>query len=107
MYSNPSVHGTLIVSTVLGDPKLKNLWLEEVKIGMFCYSWLTSEQANRMTSKFFIYMTCNDRISMAGLNTDNVRYVANPIHEVTKSGSDTFERWFILKTLQHLYLHFL
>ncbi|XP_047176989.1 aspartate aminotransferase, mitochondrial [Vigna umbellata] len=31
MYSNPPVHGALIVSTVLGDPELKKLWLNEVK----------------------------------------------------------------------------
>ncbi|KAL1325353.1 hypothetical protein HN51_035416 [Arachis hypogaea] len=117
MYSNPPVHGALIVSTVLGDPELKNLWLKEVKvmadriigmratlrenleklgsplpwqhitnqIGMFCYSGLTPEQVDRMTSEFHIYMTRNGRISMAGLNTGNVGYVANAIHEVTKS----------------------
>ncbi|XP_015953604.1 aspartate aminotransferase, mitochondrial [Arachis duranensis] len=117
MYSNPPVHGALIVSTVLGDPKLKNLWLKEVKvmadriigmratlrenleklgsplpwqhitnqIGMFCYSGLTPEQVDRMTNEFHIYMTRNGRISMAGLNTGNVGYVANAIHEVTKS----------------------
>lgn len=32
MYSNPPVHGALIVSTVLGDPGLKKLWLKEVKV---------------------------------------------------------------------------
>lgn len=32
MYSNPPVHGPLIVSTILGDPDLKNLWLREVKV---------------------------------------------------------------------------
>lgn len=32
MYSNPPVHGALIVSTILGDPELKNLWLKEVKV---------------------------------------------------------------------------
>ncbi|KAL4390460.1 hypothetical protein HN51_011373 [Arachis hypogaea] len=117
MYSNPPVHGALIVSTVLGDPELKNLWLKEVKvmadriigmratlrenleklgsplpwqhitnqIGMFCYSGLTPEQVDRMTNEFHIYMTRNGRISMAGLNTGNVGYVANAIHEVTKS----------------------
>ncbi|KAI8011299.1 hypothetical protein LOK49_LG06G01596 [Camellia lanceoleosa] len=31
MYSNPPVHGALIVSTILGDPDLKKLWLKEVK----------------------------------------------------------------------------
>lgn len=32
MYSNPPVHGALIVSTILGDPELKSLWLKEVKV---------------------------------------------------------------------------
>lgn len=32
MYSNPPLHGALIVSTILGDPKLKKLWLKEVKV---------------------------------------------------------------------------
>ncbi|CAJ2642421.1 unnamed protein product [Trifolium pratense] len=117
MYSNPPLHGALVVSTVLGDPELKKLWLQEVKvmadriigmrttlrenlenlgsslpwqhitnqIGMFCYSGMTPEQVDRLTSEFHIYMTRNGRISMAGLNTGNVGYVANAIYEVTKS----------------------
>lgn len=32
MYSNPPVHGALLVSTILSDPELKNLWLKEVKV---------------------------------------------------------------------------
>jgi aspartate aminotransferase len=32
MYSNPPLHGALIVSTILGDPALKTLWLKEVKV---------------------------------------------------------------------------
>lgn len=32
MYSNPPVHGALIVSTILGDQELKTLWLTEVKV---------------------------------------------------------------------------
>ncbi|CAN6177887.1 unnamed protein product [Urochloa humidicola] len=31
MYSNPPLHGALIVSTILSDPELKSLWLKEVK----------------------------------------------------------------------------
>ncbi|KAK6117825.1 hypothetical protein DH2020_048452 [Rehmannia glutinosa] len=117
MYSNPPVHGALIVSTILGDPDLKNLWLKEVKgmadriigmrttlrdnleklgsplswehitkqIGMFCYSGMTPEQVDRLTNEFHIYMTRNGRISMAGVTTGNVGYLANAIHEVTKS----------------------
>lgn len=32
MYSNPPVHGAMIVSTILGDPELRKLWLKEVKV---------------------------------------------------------------------------
>lgn len=32
MYSNPPLHGALVVSTVLGDPELKKQWLTEVKV---------------------------------------------------------------------------
>ncbi|CAA2983700.1 aspartate aminotransferase, mitochondrial [Olea europaea subsp. europaea] len=117
MYSNPPIHGALIVSIILGDPELKKLWLKEVKgmadriigmrsalrenleklgsslpwehitkqIGMFCYSGMTPEQVDRMTKEFHIYMTRNGRISMAGVNTGNIGYLANAIHEVTKS----------------------
>lgn len=117
MYSNPPVHGALIVSIILSDPDLKQLWLKEVKgmadriigmrsalrenleklgsplpwehitnqIGMFCYSGMTPEQVDRLTSEFHIYLTRNGRISMAGVTTKNVEYLANAIHEVTKS----------------------
>ncbi|CAL5038925.1 unnamed protein product [Urochloa decumbens] len=115
MYSNPPLHGALIVSTILSDPELKSLWLKEVKgmadriigmrtalkenleklgspswehitnqIGMFCYSGMKPEQVDRLTNEFHIYMTRNGRISMAGVTTGNVAYLANAIHEVTK-----------------------
>ncbi|GJM90699.1 hypothetical protein PR202_ga07004 [Eleusine coracana subsp. coracana] len=116
MYSNPPVHGALVVSIILNDPELKSLWLQEVKgmadriigmrtalkenleklgsplswehitnqIGMFCYSGMTPEQVDRLTNEFHIYMTRNGRISMAGVTSGNVGYLANAIHEVTK-----------------------
>ncbi|AQK70298.1 glutamate-oxaloacetic transaminase3 [Zea mays] len=116
MYSNPPVHGALVVSIILSDPELKSLWLKEVKgmadriigmrkalkenleklgsplswdhitnqIGMFCYSGMTPEQVDRLTNEYHIYMTRNGRISMAGVTTGNVGYLANAIHEVTK-----------------------
>lgn len=34
MYSNPPIHGALVVSIILGDPDLKKLWLKEVKVIM-------------------------------------------------------------------------
>eukprot|EP00268_Persea_americana_P051846 TRINITY_DN5762_c0_g1_i10.p1 TRINITY_DN5762_c0_g1~~TRINITY_DN5762_c0_g1_i10.p1 ORF type:complete len:192 (+),score=32.87 TRINITY_DN5762_c0_g1_i10:606-1181(+) len=55
------------------------------QIGMFCYTGLTPEQVDRLTHNFHIYMTRDGRISMAGVNTHNVDYLANSIHEVMKS----------------------
>ena len=37
MYSNPPVHGALVVSTILGDPELKKLWLKEVKVTLHAH----------------------------------------------------------------------
>ncbi|KAJ7521030.1 hypothetical protein O6H91_19G034800 [Diphasiastrum complanatum] len=116
MYSNPPLHGAEIVSTILSDPELKDLWHKEVKemadriismrealrfnleklgsklnwqhvtdqIGMFCYSGLTEEQVDRLTREFHVYLTRNGRISMAGVTTGNVEYLANAVHEVSK-----------------------
>jgi len=116
MYSNPPLHGALIVSTILEDPDLKALWYKEVKgmadriitmrellrsnvekagsqhswkhitdqIGMFCFSGLNPEQVDRLTNEFHIYLTRNGRISMAGVTSSNVEYLANAIHEVSK-----------------------
>ncbi|KAI4385057.1 hypothetical protein MLD38_003124 [Melastoma candidum] len=55
------------------------------QIGMFCYSGMTPEQVDRLTKEFHIYITCNCRISMAGVTTGIIGYLANAIHEVTKS----------------------
>jgi len=54
------------------------------QIGMFCYSGLTPEQVARLKEEYHIYMTSNGRISMAGVFSSKVKYLANAIHEVTK-----------------------
>ncbi|KAJ8898850.1 hypothetical protein K2173_008159 [Erythroxylum novogranatense] len=55
------------------------------QVGMFCYSGLTPEQVNRLRAEFSIYMTRDGRMSMAGVTTGNVSYLANALHEVTKA----------------------
>lgn len=35
MYSSPPVHGILLVSTILSDPHLKELWKKELKVVTF------------------------------------------------------------------------
>jgi len=117
MYSNPPIQGARIVSTILSDKDLTELWLKEVKlmadriismrellvnglkkngstrdwshvtkqIGMFCYSGLTPEKVDRLASEYHIYMTRNGRISMAGVTSKNVNYLAKAMHSVTTS----------------------
>lgn len=54
------------------------------QIGMFCYSGISPEQVDIMREKHHIYMTKDGRISMAGVTTGNVKYIAEALHEVTK-----------------------
>jgi aspartate aminotransferase len=54
------------------------------QIGMFCYTGLTPEQVDQLTSKYSVYLTRNGRISIAGISSHNVGYLAKAIHEVTK-----------------------
>jgi aspartate aminotransferase len=46
------------------------------QIGMFSYTGLTPAQVENMTGKHHIYMTKDGRISLAGLNSAKVDYVA-------------------------------
>jgi len=55
------------------------------QIGMFCYSGLSPTQVDRLTSEFHIYLTRNGRISMAGLTTKDIPYLADAIHAVTRT----------------------
>lgn len=53
------------------------------QIGMFSFTGLTPKQSDAMVNKHHIYMTKNGRISVAGLTTNNVEYVAQCIKDVT------------------------
>jgi aspartate aminotransferase, mitochondrial len=72
------------------------------QIGMFCYTGLTSEQVSppppsmtllplfplfqvdRLREEFHVYCTSDGRISISGITTENVEYLALAFHEVTK-----------------------
>jgi aspartate aminotransferase len=72
-------------------------------VGMFCFSGMTPEQVDVLMKKWHVYLTrhapraaadaamsrrvhrCSDgRISMAGVTSKNVKYLAEAIHNVTK-----------------------
>ncbi|XP_075213115.1 glutamate oxaloacetate transaminase 2 [Lycorma delicatula] len=53
------------------------------QIGMFCFTGLNEPQVEKLTKDFSIYLTKDGRISMAGVTTKNVKYLAESVHEVT------------------------
>ncbi|KAL1932668.1 hypothetical protein VTP01DRAFT_8346 [Rhizomucor pusillus] len=55
------------------------------QIGMFCYSGLTPEQVDKLRDDWHVYLTRDGRISMAGISSHNVKYLAEAIHNVTKN----------------------
>lgn len=52
---------------------------------MFCFSGLNKAQSQAMIEKHHIYLTGDGRISMAGLNTHNIEYVAKAIDDIVRN----------------------
>lgn len=72
-----ALHGHLVK---LGTP---GSWEHIVtQIGMFTFLGLTPQQCEILIKKYHIYLLKSSRISMAGLTTKNVEYMANAIHAV-------------------------
>lgn len=108
-YSNPATHGAAIVNEVLNDEELYAVWEDEVtgmrtrirsmreslvaageavgadlsfavrQAGMFSFTGLNAEQMLALREKYGVYGVANGRICIAGLNTENVTYVAKAI----------------------------
>lgn len=57
------------------------------QIGMFSFTGLTEQQVLKIREDAHVYMTKNGRISMAGLNTKNVEYVAEAINKAVRATS--------------------
>ncbi|KAL1638956.1 Aspartate aminotransferase, cytoplasmic [Diplodia intermedia] len=66
----------------LGTPGTWNHITDQ--IGMFSFTGLTEKQVLKIRADAHVYMTKNGRISMAGLNTNNVDYVATAIDKVVR-----------------------
>ena len=59
------------------------------QIGMFAFTGMSAEMVDQLTSEYEIYLTRDGRISLAGLNENNVETVARAIHAVTEGKSIT------------------
>jgi len=53
------------------------------QIGMFAFSGMTKEEVINLREKHHIYCTLDGRISMAGVTSHNVNYIAEAINDVT------------------------
>ena len=54
------------------------------QIGMFCFTGMTPDQVEKLTKEYSIYLTRDGRISVAGITSANVEYLAHAMHQVTK-----------------------
>jgi len=54
------------------------------QIGMFCFTGLNRDQVQRLWDEHAVYLTFDGRISVAGISSNNVGYLANAIHKVTE-----------------------
>ena len=57
------------------------------QIGMFAFTGMSSAMVDRLIDEYHIFLTKDGRISIAGINPSNVKYVAGAIDAVTSSGS--------------------
>ncbi|XP_055618857.1 aspartate aminotransferase, cytoplasmic [Toxorhynchites rutilus septentrionalis] len=57
------------------------------QIGMFSYTGLNEKQVEILIKEFSIYLLKTGRISMCGLNENNVKYVAKAINEAVTRGT--------------------
>ncbi len=71
-----------LTKALVAKCKKKDLNFLNKGSGFFCYSGLSQSLVERLTKEHGIYMTSDGRINLAGLNWDNVDYVASAIgHE--------------------------
>eukprot|EP00096_Caligus_rogercresseyi_P000224 TRINITY_DN105_c0_g1_i1.p1 TRINITY_DN105_c0_g1~~TRINITY_DN105_c0_g1_i1.p1 ORF type:complete len:427 (-),score=114.29 TRINITY_DN105_c0_g1_i1:81-1361(-) len=54
------------------------------QIGMFCFTGMTPEQVAKIMGDHSVYLTKDGRISVAGISSGNVEYLAHAMHAVTK-----------------------
>lgn len=107
-FSNPPVHGSRIVETILSSPELTLEWKKELEqmrqriekmrqklvsgltqidyiqdqLGMFSYTGLNLQQVEKLRTQFGVYLADDGRANIAGLNEKNCDYVIQAIRTV-------------------------
>ncbi|KAL4983355.1 pyridoxal phosphate-dependent transferase [Aspergillus falconensis] len=105
--SNPPAFEAKIAEAILSDKRLRSIWFEDLKtmsgrisemrralfegLNRYCtqsgmFGLLGYSRVSCVVHEYHIYMADNSRVSIAGLNTGNVEYVARSIAEVLARG---------------------
>ncbi|AAS50733.2 ABL038Wp [Eremothecium gossypii ATCC 10895] len=110
-YSSPPSYGSRVATTVLSVPEIKQQWHEDVhgmcnrlwsvrcmlheklrwpklidstsQHGMFYYTGIGPDAVDTLREKYSVYLTKDGRLSLAGINTGNVDYVARALRNVS------------------------
>ncbi|PZR20206.1 MAG: aromatic amino acid aminotransferase, partial [Citrobacter freundii] len=51
------------------------------QIGMFCFTGISPQQVERLIKDYSVYLTKDGRISVAGISSKNVGYLAKALHD--------------------------
>jgi aspartate aminotransferase len=75
---------TQLVENLSKEGSTRNWQHVTDQIGMFCYTGLEPGQVERLIKDFSVYLTKDGRISVAGVTSKNVEYLAHAMHQVSK-----------------------
>lgn len=112
-YSSPPGYGSRVATLVLSKPFLRMQWYKDVAAmvgrlnrvrrdmygllgwpaladleqqhGMFYYTGLSSKQVDLLRSKYSVYMTADGRLSLSGVNDQNIEYVCKALKAVSET----------------------
>ncbi|QLL30588.1 hypothetical protein HG536_0A04060 [Torulaspora globosa] len=112
-YSSPPGYGSRVATLVLSKPFLRMQWYKDVAFmvsrlnqvrsdmhellgwpaltdfehqhGMFYYTGLSSKQVDLLRTKYSVYMTADGRLSLSGVNDQNIEYVCKALKAVSKT----------------------
>ncbi|OQV14865.1 Aspartate aminotransferase, mitochondrial [Hypsibius exemplaris] len=75
---------TLLEDGLKREGSTKNWKTSPIRLACFASPVLLPHKSRRLTKEFSVFLTKDGRISMAGVTSKNVDYLAHAIHEVTK-----------------------
>ena len=79
-----------ILRSKLEDMETPGTWQHITdQIGMFSFTGLREHQVRQLREQFHVYMTSDGRMSMAGVNSSNVDYIAGAVDNVVRVPTDT------------------